>query len=115
LIRVHPDYPTRVTSRPVSSADLLRLTRREERIDGASGSCSRRRSSAPHTQRGNARRFILQDEADRKVYLDLLRQSTELHGMVGSFGVSGQEGVKKTANVHIQLLLRISLCFTVQT
>ena len=37
----------------------------------------------PHhiTQRGNARRFILQDEADRKVYLDLLRQSTELHGI----------------------------------
>jgi len=33
------------------------------------------------TQRGNARRFILQDEADRKVYLDLLRQSTELHGV----------------------------------
>jgi hypothetical protein len=27
----------------------------------------------------------------------------------------GLEGVKKTANVHIQLLLRISLCFTVQT
>jgi REP element-mobilizing transposase RayT len=37
----------------------------------------------PHhiTQRGNARRFILQDQADRKVYLDLLRQSTELHGV----------------------------------
>jgi REP element-mobilizing transposase RayT len=37
----------------------------------------------PHhiTQRGNARRFILQDEPDRKVYLDLLRQSTELHGI----------------------------------
>jgi putative transposase len=37
----------------------------------------------PHhiTQRGNARRLILQDEADRKVYLDLLRQSTELHGV----------------------------------
>jgi putative transposase len=37
----------------------------------------------PHhiTQRGNARRFILQDEADRKVYLDLLRQGTELHGV----------------------------------
>jgi REP element-mobilizing transposase RayT len=37
----------------------------------------------PHhiTQRGKARRFILQDEADRKVYLDLLRQSTELHGV----------------------------------
>ena len=37
----------------------------------------------PHhiTQRGNPRRFILQDEADRKVYLDLLRQSTELHGV----------------------------------
>jgi putative transposase len=37
----------------------------------------------PHhtTQRGNARRFILQDEADRKVYLDLLRQSAPLHGI----------------------------------
>jgi putative transposase len=37
----------------------------------------------PHhiTQRGNARRFILQDESDRKVYLDLLRQSTEFHGI----------------------------------
>lgn len=37
----------------------------------------------PHhiTQRGNARRFILQDEADRKVYLDLLRQSAEQHGV----------------------------------
>jgi putative transposase len=37
----------------------------------------------PHhiTQRGNARRFILQDESDRKVYLDLLRQSTESHGI----------------------------------
>ena len=36
----------------------------------------------PHhiTQRGNARRFILQDQADRKVYLDLLRQSTENAG-----------------------------------
>ena len=37
----------------------------------------------PHhiTQRGNARRSILQDESDRKVYLDLLRQSTESHGI----------------------------------
>ena len=37
----------------------------------------------PHhiTQRGNARRFILQDESDRKVYRDLLRQSTEFHGI----------------------------------
>ena len=35
----------------------------------------------PHhiTQRGNARRFILEGEADRKVYLDLLRQSMELY------------------------------------
>ena len=33
------------------------------------------------TQRGNAKRFILQDEADRKVYLDLLQQSTERHGI----------------------------------
>ena len=35
----------------------------------------------PHhiTQRGNARRFVLQDEADRKVYLDLLWQNMELH------------------------------------
>jgi hypothetical protein len=37
----------------------------------------------PHhiTQRGNARRFIPQDEADRRVYLDLLQQSTEQHGV----------------------------------
>ena len=37
----------------------------------------------PHhiTQRGNAKRFILEDEADRKVYLDLLKQSTEQHGI----------------------------------
>jgi putative transposase len=35
----------------------------------------------PHhvTQRGNARRFILADDADRKVYFDLLRQNLELH------------------------------------
>src|ERR1700677_4746102 len=35
----------------------------------------------PHhiTQRGNARRFILQSDADRRVYLDLLRQSMELY------------------------------------
>jgi len=32
-------------------------------------------------QRGNARRFILQDEADRRVCLDLLRQSRELPGV----------------------------------
>ena len=37
----------------------------------------------PHhiTQRGNARRFILQDEVDRKIYLDLLLQSLDLHGV----------------------------------
>ena len=36
----------------------------------------------PHhiTQRGNARRFILQEEAERKVYLDLLRHGMELWG-----------------------------------
>jgi len=41
----------------------------------------------PHhiTQRGNARRFILQEEAERKVYLDLLRHGTELCG-VGLIG-----------------------------
>ena len=35
----------------------------------------------PHhiTQRGNARRFVLQEDTDRRVYLDLLRQSVELH------------------------------------
>jgi putative transposase len=33
------------------------------------------------TQRGNARHFIVQDRADRKVYLDLLQQSAELHGI----------------------------------
>jgi putative transposase len=37
----------------------------------------------PHhtTQRGNARRFVLEGHANRKVYLDLLRQSMELHGI----------------------------------
>ena len=37
----------------------------------------------PHhiTQRGNVCRFILQDEADRNVELDLLRQSAEQHGV----------------------------------
>jgi len=33
------------------------------------------------TQRGNARQFILGADADRNVYLDLLRQSIELHGL----------------------------------
>jgi hypothetical protein len=32
------------------------------------------------TQRGNARQFILACDADRSVYLDLLRQSIALHG-----------------------------------
>ena len=37
----------------------------------------------PHhvAQRGNARQFILDGDLDRKVYLDLLRQSTDLHGL----------------------------------
>jgi putative transposase len=37
----------------------------------------------PHdvTQQGNARQFILGADADRKVYLDLLRHSIELHGL----------------------------------
>ena len=37
----------------------------------------------PHhvTQRGNARRFILDGDSDRQVYLDLLRQSIELHSL----------------------------------
>jgi REP element-mobilizing transposase RayT len=37
----------------------------------------------PHhvTQRGNARQFILACDADRKVYLGLLRQSISLHGV----------------------------------
>lgn len=35
----------------------------------------------PHhvTQRGNARQYILSDDADRIVYLDLLRRYCELH------------------------------------
>jgi putative transposase len=33
------------------------------------------------TQRGNARRFILDCDADRRVYLDLVRQSIELHSL----------------------------------
>jgi putative transposase len=41
----------------------------------------------PHhvTQRGNARRFILDCDADRIAYLNLLRQNIELHG-VGLIG-----------------------------
>jgi putative transposase len=41
----------------------------------------------PHhvTQRGNARRFILDCDADRTVYLNLLRNNLELHG-VGLIG-----------------------------
>ena len=37
----------------------------------------------PHhvTQRGNGRRFILDTDADRMVYLNLLRQNIELHGV----------------------------------
>ena len=37
----------------------------------------------PHhvTQRGNGRRFILDCDADRMAYLNLLRQNIELHGM----------------------------------
>ena len=37
----------------------------------------------PHhvTQRGNARQFILGGDADRRVYLDLVRQSVELHSV----------------------------------
>ena len=37
----------------------------------------------PHhvTQRGNARKFILDGDADRRVYLDLLRQRIELHSL----------------------------------
>ena len=36
----------------------------------------------PHhvTQRGNARRFILDCDADRMAYLNLLRQNIELYG-----------------------------------
>jgi putative transposase len=37
----------------------------------------------PHhvTQRGNARRFILDNDTDRNIYLDLLKQSLALHGV----------------------------------
>jgi putative transposase len=37
----------------------------------------------PHhvTQRGNARRFILDCDADRMAYLNLLRRNIELHGL----------------------------------
>jgi hypothetical protein len=61
----------------------------------------------PHhiTQRGNARRFILQDEADRKVYLDLLRAN---HGTardstdrLSSFLPHKGEFVDSTDNTHI--------------
>jgi putative transposase len=37
----------------------------------------------PHhvIQRGNARQFILATDAERLVYLDLLRQAVQLHGL----------------------------------
>jgi len=40
-------------------------------------------TGVPHhiTQRGNARRFILQTEAERQVYLDRLRQSADLYSI----------------------------------
>ena len=33
------------------------------------------------TQRGNARQFILASDAERLVYLDLLRQAVQVHGL----------------------------------
>jgi putative transposase len=38
----------------------------------------------PHhvTQRGNGRRFILDNDTHRSIYLDLLAQSLELHGVL---------------------------------
>jgi putative transposase len=33
------------------------------------------------TQRGNARQFILASDAERTVYLDLLRQAVQLHSL----------------------------------
>src|ERR1700731_1462649 len=43
---------------------------------------------APHhiTQRGNARRFILEDDTERSVYLALLQQGVQRHGVISSFG-----------------------------
>ena len=37
----------------------------------------------PHhvTQRGNGRRFILDNDTHRNIYFDLLAQSLELHGV----------------------------------
>jgi putative transposase len=67
-----------VTSRPASFGGPSSPKTHEEQINGASRSCRRRRRSPPHNP---ARRFILQDGADRKVYLDLLQQSAELHGI----------------------------------
>jgi putative transposase len=34
------------------------------------------------TQRGNGRRFLLESDADRHVYLDLLREKLGLHGVL---------------------------------
>jgi putative transposase len=33
------------------------------------------------TQRGNARQYILSSDAERMVYLDLLRQAVQLHSL----------------------------------
>lgn len=53
-----------------------------DRQSDATRSCNRCRGSHHVTQRGNAGRFILQDESDCKVYLDL-RQSTEFQWDLG--------------------------------
>jgi putative transposase len=71
-------------------------------------------AGVPHhiTQRGNARRFILQDDVDREVYLDLLQQSMEMHrvGLIGYCLMSNH--VHLVAIPHKTDVLALALKFT---
>jgi REP element-mobilizing transposase RayT len=58
----------------------------------------------PHhvTQRGNARQYILHSDADRTVYLDLLRQNIEQHKLtlIGYCLMPATSGRGATIPVH---------------
>ncbi len=51
------------------------------------------------TQRGNGRRFLLESDTDRRVYLDLLRENLALH-----------EGIRPCNSILSQERLRMLKC-----
>jgi putative transposase len=63
---------------------VLCVSHIEKEVDGRMARLARVIAlGVPHhiTQRGNAQRFILSSDADRRIYLDLLRQGLELYGV----------------------------------